>query len=98
MCVREGGGGGGGREISSGRVYVHVVKFMGGGGGLCPCCKIHGGDYVHVYKFTELQDLPYETKNKTTVFKNPLLFYLLSSYSAIHPRGHFRQLYTVEQC
>ena len=31
--------------------YVHVVKIMGGG--LCPCCKIHGGggDYVHVYKF-----------------------------------------------
>ena len=24
--------------------YVHVVKFIGGGGwGLCPCCKIHGG-------------------------------------------------------
>ena len=41
MCV---GGGGG----SSGRVYVHVVKFIGG---LCSRCKIHRGDYVHVAKF-----------------------------------------------
>ena len=32
--------------ISSGRVYVHVVKFIGA---LCPCCEIHG-DYVHLYK------------------------------------------------
>ena len=41
--------------------YVLVVKFSGGGGGLCPSCKIqrgglcpsckiHGGDFVHVYK------------------------------------------------
>ena len=32
---------------------------VGGGGGgfvrdsLCLCCKIHGGDYVHVYKFEQ---------------------------------------------
>ena len=38
LCVHTQGEGGGG---SSGRVYVHVVKFIGGG--LCPCCKIHGG-------------------------------------------------------
>ena len=43
LCVRRGGG------ISSERVYVHVVKFIGG---LCPRCKIHrGGDYVLVAKF-----------------------------------------------
>ena len=30
--------------------YVLVVKFSGGGGGLCPSCKIHGWDFVHVYK------------------------------------------------
>ena len=36
MCV---GGGGG----VVGRVYVYVVKFMGGG----------GWDYVHVYKFEQ---------------------------------------------
>ena len=52
LCVRRGGG----DFVLEG--YVHVVKFMGG---LCPCCKIHGGimsmlqnswgDYVHVYKF-----------------------------------------------
>ena len=34
-------------EISSGRGYVHVEKFIGG---LCPRCKINGGDYVHVAK------------------------------------------------
>ena len=31
------------------------VRRGGGGGfrlrGLCPCCKIHRGDYVHVVKF-----------------------------------------------
>ena len=31
------------------------VCACGGGGfrlrGLCPCCKIHRGDYVHVVKF-----------------------------------------------
>ena len=32
----------------SGGDYVLVVKFTGGG--LCPSCKIHGGDFVHVYK------------------------------------------------
>ena len=42
MCVCVGGG------ISSGRVYVHVVKFIGG---LCSRCKIHRGDYVRVAKF-----------------------------------------------
>ena len=48
-----GGGGGGGYVLVvkfSGRNYVLVVKFTGGGGGLCPSCKIHGGDFVHVYK------------------------------------------------
>ena len=31
LCVRSGGGGGGGGGgISSERVYVHVVKFIGG--------------------------------------------------------------------
>ena len=36
LCVRGVGGGGGG----------HFVRE-----GLCPCCKIHRGDYVHVVKF-----------------------------------------------
>ena len=39
LCVRMGG-------ISSGRVYVHVVKFIGG---LSPCCKIHGGGIMSTY-------------------------------------------------
>ena len=40
--------------ILSGRVYVHVEKFIEGEWGLCPCYKIHvgggggGGDNVHV--------------------------------------------------
>ena len=47
LHVRSGGGGG----ISYERVYVHVVKFIGG---LSLRCKIHGGgDYVHVAKFME---------------------------------------------
>ena len=31
--------------------FIHVVKFIGGGG-LCPRCKNSkgGGDYVHLYK------------------------------------------------
>ena len=46
MCV------GGGGWISSGRVYVHVVKFKGGGGGdYVHVVKFIGGDYVHVAKF-----------------------------------------------
>ena len=53
-AVIEWGGGGGGYVLVvkfSGRNYVLVVKFtVGGGGGLCPSCKIHGGDFVHVYK------------------------------------------------
>ena len=60
VCCNIRGGGGGGGGIPSGRDYVLVVKFSGrdyvlvvkfsGGGGLCPSCKIHGGDFVHVYK------------------------------------------------
>ena len=42
LCVRSGGG------ISSGRVYVHVVKFIGG---MMSTLQISWGDYVHVYKF-----------------------------------------------
>ena len=32
--------------------FIHVVKFIGGGGGvgLCPRCKNSRGDYVHLYK------------------------------------------------
>ena len=29
--------------------FIHVVKFIGGGG-LCPRCKNSRGDYVHLYK------------------------------------------------
>ena len=36
------------------RLYL-CVRRVGGGEvrlrGLCPCCKIHRGDYVHVVKF-----------------------------------------------
>ena len=39
-----------GCKISKG-VYVHVVKNIRGGGGLCPCLqkKRGGGGYVHLY-------------------------------------------------
>ena len=30
--------------------FIHVVKFKGGGVGLCPRCKNSRGDYVHLYK------------------------------------------------
>ena len=31
--------------------FIHVVKFIGGGGGgLCLRCKNSRGDYVHLYK------------------------------------------------
>ena len=42
MCV---GGGG-----ASGRVYVHVVKFIGG---IMSMLQNSWGDYVHVYRFEQ---------------------------------------------
>ena len=50
LCVHTQGEGGGG---SSGRVYVHVVKFIGGGGGIMSMLQNSWGDYVHVYKFEQ---------------------------------------------
>ena len=48
MCLGVGGG------ISSGRVYVHVVKFIGGGErGVYVHVAKFMGDYVHVYKFEQ---------------------------------------------
>ena len=43
-------GGGGGAGISSGRVYVHIEKFIEGGGYVHDV-KFMGGYYVHVAKF-----------------------------------------------
>ena len=45
LCVRRGGGG-----ISSGRVYVHAVKFIGG---IMSTLQNSWGDYDHVYKFEQ---------------------------------------------
>ena len=46
------------KSISSGRGYIHAIKFMGGGGGYVQVVKtsggyvhkFNGGDYVHLYK------------------------------------------------